>query len=90
MAIIQDEFQSTLTSRQNDGYCLQYYTRLFKMSTEILESHLGGPLILENDVKTMEIYDNNDPSKKTTMVKQASESLFAYLYLENSDHEKYR
>ena len=81
MAIIQDEFQSTLTSRQNDGYCLQYYTRLFKMSTEILESHLGGPLILEKYVRTMEGYNEYNPTRTSTMVKKASESLFSYIYL---------
>ena len=52
------------------------------MSTEILGSRLGGPLILEKYVKTMEVYDENDPSKTNTMVKQALGSLFVYIYLE--------
>ena len=37
----------------------------------------------------MEGYDENDPIKISTMVKQSSESLFVYLYLENLDHDKY-
>ena len=37
----------------------------------------------------MEGYGENDPSKTNTMVKQASEILFAYLYLDNLDHDKY-
>ena len=49
--------RSTLTSRQNDGEGLQDYTRQFNISTEILEYHLGGPLILEIYFKTMELYD---------------------------------
>ena len=60
------------------------------MSTEILESHLGGPLILDKYVKTMEGYDENNLSKMTVpLVKSASDRLLAYLYLENSDQDKY-
>ena len=54
MVIMTDAFQSTFASRKMYGESLQDYTRLFKMSTEILESRLGGPLILEKYVKTMQ------------------------------------
>ena len=37
----------------------------------------------------MKVYTENDPVKAKTMVKQASESLFVCIYLENSDHYKY-
>ena len=57
MEIISYASQSKFTSRQKDSDILQYYTRLFKTSMEILESHLGGPLILENYAKTMKGYD---------------------------------
>ena len=60
MAIILDAFQSTFTSRKKDGESLQNYTRLFNVSTKILEYHLGGPLIIEKYVNTMEGYDEND------------------------------
>jgi hypothetical protein len=50
---------------------------------------VGGPLILEKYVKTMEGYDEDDLSKMTVLVKEASERLLAYLYLENSDQDKY-
>ena len=46
-------------------------------------------LSLEQDVKPMEWYNKNDPSKKITIVKQASERLFDYIYLDNSYHDKY-
>ena len=60
-----------------------------KTSTEILEYHMGGLLILDKYRKTMEGYNENNPRKKRKMVKQASESLFDYLYLDNSDYDNY-
>ena len=89
MSIISDAFRSAFTSKQREGESLQDYTRRFKTSTEILESHLGGPLILEKYVSTMTGYDVNDRTKTNKMIKEASEKMFAYLYLENSDQEKY-
>jgi hypothetical protein len=76
--------RSLLMSKQKDGESLQdyIYTRRFKMSTEILESHLGGPLILEKYVRTMTGYDQTNDSKTDELIKHASESLFPYLYLE--------
>ena len=63
---------------------------LFKISSEILEYYLGGLLILEKYGNTMEGYQKNNPNKTNTMVKQASKSLFSYLYLGNSDSDDYR
>ena len=37
----------------------------------------------------MEGYNENDPRKTSTMLKQASEIMFAYLYLDQSDYDKY-
>ena len=65
MGIISDAFLSAFTSRKKDGGSLQNYTRQLKRSIDILESHLGGPLITDKYIKTMERYDENDPIKKT-------------------------
>ena len=72
MVFVLGVLRFTLTSRQNDGEGLQDYTRQFNMSTEILEYHLGGPLILEKYVNTTEGYNENDPRKTIKIVKQAS------------------
>ena len=89
MSIISDVFQSAFSSKQKEAESLQDYTGRFKTSMEILESHLGGPVILDKYVRTMPGFDPNHMAKVNKMIKQASESLFAYLYLENSDQEKY-
>jgi hypothetical protein len=90
MSISSDAFRSLFTLKQKDGESLQDYTRRFKTSTEILISHLGGPLILEKYVRTMTGYDDQTIGSRTSdLIKQASESMFAYLYLENADQDKY-
>ena len=43
---------------------------------------------MERFVNTIEGYDENYPIKTSRMLKQASEGLFAYLYLDQSDHDK--
>jgi hypothetical protein len=89
MSIISDAFRALFMSKQKDNESLQDYTRRFKTSTEILESHLGGPLVLEKYVKTMTDYDEKDTDKLEELTKQASERLFAFMYLENADQDKY-
>ena len=37
----------------------------------------------------MEVYDEKNPIKTSTLVKQALESLLTHPYIENSDHDKY-
>ena len=54
MSIISDSFRAVWTAKQKEGENLQDYTRRFKTTTEILESHLGGPVILSKYVKTMD------------------------------------
>jgi hypothetical protein len=83
-----DAFRSLFANKQKEGESLQDYTRRFKTLTEILESHLGGPLILEKYVRTMENYDENDVDKTNKMISKASEGLYAFLYLENLDQDK--
>ena len=40
-------------------------------------------------VKTMPTYDENDLEETTKCIETASEQLFAFLYMENSDQAKY-
>jgi hypothetical protein len=47
MAIIMDAFRVFSSMRQNEGESLQDYTKRFKVAKDMLESHLGGPVILK-------------------------------------------
>ena len=89
MAIIADAMRTVTTTKQRDNESLQDYTRRFKTAREILESHIGGPLILTKYVKTMDLYDATDPDVVETLINKASEQFFAHIYMENSDQEKY-
>ena len=51
MSIISDAFRALWNTTQKENENLQDYTRHFKTSKEILESHLGGPIQLTKYVK---------------------------------------
>ncbi len=89
MSIISDAFRAVFHVHQKENENLQDYTKRFKTSREILESHLGGQIILSKYVKTMSTYDENDQEEITKCIETASEQLFAFLYMENSDQAKY-
>ena len=47
MAIIFDAIKTLITLKQKEGESLREYTKRFKVSRDILISHIGGPLILK-------------------------------------------
>ena len=63
MAIIANAMRAMTTTKQRYNESLQDYTRIFKTFREILELHIGGPLIMLKYVKTTSQYDENDPDK---------------------------
>ena len=89
MAVIADAMISMTTMKQRDNKSLQDYTRRFETSREILESHIGGPLILLKYVKTVSQYDENDPEKTDRLIHKVYEQFFAHIYIEKSDQDKY-
>ena len=46
MSIISDAFRSVFYTKQKEGESLQDYTRRFKTSCDILESHIGSGVVL--------------------------------------------
>ena len=89
MSIISDAFRAVFYVQQKDSESLQDYTKRFKTAREILESHLGGQIILTKYVRTMPTYDENDLEETSKLIENALEQLFAFLYMENSDQAKY-
>jgi hypothetical protein len=89
MSIILDSIKTMIETKQKETESLSDFTRRFKVSRDVMESHIGGPLILTKFVEQMTDYDvNND-----TVVKKCKERAFAQfmslLFLENSDQSKY-
>ena len=63
MSIIYDSIKAVVNLKQKEGENLQECTKRFKTATDVMVSHLGGPLILLKCVKNMSGYDANDPAK---------------------------
>ena len=89
MSIILDAFMAFLNCRQKDKELLQDYTRRFKVAREILHLHLGGEIVLENFVTSIPNYDETKLDKTRELTKIADEQLVSFVYLVNSDQEKY-
>jgi thiamine monophosphate kinase len=65
MSIISDAFRALFTVQQKESKSLQDHTRRFKTAREILESHLGGQIVLTKFVCTMPKYDLNNAEANT-------------------------
>lgn len=89
MSIISDALRALLNTKQKEHESLQHYTRRFERSRDILETHVGGPIVLSKYVMTMTGYDETNPAMNQELIDKASEQFLAFIYLENSDQEKY-
>ena len=89
MAIITDSYRTVFSTKQRENKSLQDYTRRFKTSREMLESHIGGLISSIKYIKTMPTYDDTDNDIVNILTDNASEQLIALLYLENANQNKY-
>lgn len=55
----------------------------------MLESYVGGPIKLQKYDTSWPPYDKNNNVLVGKQIEEASECLFAFIYLKNSDQEKY-
>ena len=81
ISIIADALRAAITLKQRENENLQEYTRRFKTSKEILEQHLGGPLVLTKYDMKMNGYVAENQEKIKELTKKASDQLFAFNYL---------
>ena len=88
MSIIYEAYNNLFTTKQRDNESLQEYTRRFKTATEVLETHTGGPIILEKLINK-NMTDIKGLTDKEMMTRQVSDGFLAYLYLEQADKGKY-
>eukprot|EP00978_Attheya_sp_CCMP212_P042572 scaffold261965_cov69-Attheya_sp.AAC.1 len=66
MSIILDSIKAMIDTHQKEHETLSDYTKRFKTSRDVLESHIGGPIVLTKFVEQMKDYDasNVDAIKK--------------------------
>ena len=55
----------------------------------MLESHIGGPIILTKIVEAMKDNDESNKEKNKRCQKKAFKQFLTYLYLDNADKTKY-
>ena len=88
MEIINNSLTHFLLTKQKDEE-LHEYTKRFKSSKQVLESHLGGPIKLTKLVSSMSTYDSSNDEKNSVLYTEAWERFSACKYLKNANHEKY-
>jgi len=89
MSIVSEAYKTMLNMKQAEDEHVSDYTRWFKMAREVLESHLGGELLIPKITTKMSGLDINDKAKCDELTRQTAEAFFAYLYLENADQGRF-
>ena len=104
MSIISDAIRSFFQTKQQENESLHEYTRRFKSCRDIMESQIGGPIILQKFIRTMPEYtqyeenDSNDSNDNETkeqekikkeLIKKSLSKFYAYIYLENSNQKRF-
>ena len=67
MAIITDAIRAFLNTKQKGSKSLQDYTQIFKTSKEIMESHIGGPIILSKYIELTEEHKSDIQSHQNNI-----------------------
>jgi hypothetical protein len=89
MLIIYDAITTLFGTKQKEHESLQDYTKWFCVSRDVLESHMGGPIMLTKVVEAMPQYDETVVSTHDKCHKDTYEWFLAFVYLSNADKAKY-
>jgi hypothetical protein len=89
MSIVLDSLRGLLGNKQKEGETLQDWTKRFRITCEVLQSHMGGPIVIDKIAKAMPEYATYDISSIKKCHNKAYERFLANLYIENTDRTKY-
>ena len=94
MKIITTAIKAFVNLKQKDDESLVDYTNRFKSAKDVFKTHLGGEMVLHKVVMNDDEYiddDDTDEAKENNqkLIKKHYDRWAAYLYLENSDRNKY-
>jgi hypothetical protein len=73
MSIIYDAITALFGTKQKENESLQDYTKRFCVSRDVLESHMGGPIILTKVIEAMPGYDESIVSTRDKCCKDTYE-----------------
>ena len=81
LGILLDAMMAVLTCKQKENESLQDYVKRFKTAQDVLESHVGGPIIFNKFAETMPGFVATDNTKvKECAEKAKSISLLMYFW----------
>ena len=63
MSIIYDAMKTLHNTRQKEEESLQDYSKQFRVARDVLQSHIGGPIIVTKVLSNMDSYDKMDDEK---------------------------
>jgi hypothetical protein len=89
MSIVFDAMKNLLICKQKEGEQLQEYTKRFKTARDVLEQHMGGPIVLFRYMATLPDWDETNVTKMENCRDLAFRHFLVYTYMENSDQAKY-
>ena len=89
MLIIYDSMKTVFNTKQREDENLNQYQQCFKTQRDVMSSHIGGPIILTQFIRTMPGYDAADADAVKQCQKDAHAQFLAYIFIENSDNAKY-
>jgi hypothetical protein len=88
MSTILEAFKNLVNIRQKDSESVQDYTERIRTVSELIESHVGGPLELSKFMSKMKEFNIIDGESIEKCKSKASELSLAYMYIEGADKSK--
>jgi hypothetical protein len=88
MSTILEAFKNLINIRQKDAESVQDYTKRFRTVSELIESHVGGPLELSKFMSKMKEFNIIDGESIEKCKAKAYELSLAYMYIEGADKSK--
>ena len=88
MSILSDSFKNLLTTKQKEGENLAAYAKRFKTASEILESHLGGELMLPLAVKQHPNYRDELSDEEKDKIASATHQQFLSFFTTRTSRSK--
>ena len=83
--LIKSCFNLKLMDKEN----VNEYLNRFKISTEIMESSIGGPIQLTKYFERMDGYDIKNTIRTQKLSKIAYDQLLAFLYIKKTNQSKF-
>jgi hypothetical protein len=80
MLIVMDALRAVATTKQKEGESLQDFTKRFKVAKDVLETHLGSPIILTKFITILNGYVSESEKSYPDLANTGIEYYFLSLH----------